>query len=1396
MNHSDKSNFDLSTKRKALLETLLVESGVRPHTSHTIPRRNATESIPLSFAQQRIWFLDRLNPGCAAYNIHEVLRLQGSLDQNALQQSLNEMVRRHEVLRTSFVALNDEPVQVVHPQQTVNLRVIDLQQLPAAEQQKQAINYSEEQGAGKFDLAQDPLLRATLVLLNPQEALLLLTIHHIVADGWSMRILSHELWTLYEAYSNRKTSALPELPIQYADFALWQRRWLKEDILQSQLSYWTKKLENCTTFLRLPTDRPRPTVQNFRGEREGFAVSADITNRLKSFSNSEGGTLFMTLLAAFNAILYRYTGQEDILVGTPIANRNRIEIENLVGFFANTLVLRTDLSNSPTFRDLFIRVRETALEAYSYQDLPFERLVEELHPERSLSYTPLFQVMFALQNISTHIPALSFLRVTRIPVNPRTAQFDLTLTMFESEQGLKGSFEFASDLFDASTIKRLAGHFILLLEEVSTDPGRRLSALKTLTEAEKTQILVEWNRTNVKRSDTACIHNLVTEQAQRTPEAVAVVHGKNSLTYRSLNESSNQLAAYLRKKGGGPERFVGLLMEPSIEMMIALLGILKTGAAYVPLDSNYPKERLAHILSNVEPDCILTQEHLRLNLPDTRSDVICFDSEWQKISLEDTELLDDNITPENPANVIFTSGSTGLPKGVVTLHRGLLNQSLAAMSYYEVKPTDRVLQFASLSFDVAAEEIFPTWIAGATVVLKTDPIFFSTQSFTRFIHEQEITLLNLPTSFWKEWAHQVHYLKEKLPTSLRTVIIGSEKAATTSLSKWYEIAGSKIRLINAYGPTETTVGSTVFDATNASDLADTYPSVPIGKPIANTQVYVLDSNLEPVPVGVPGELFIAGAGLARGYLKHPDLTVQKFIPNPFASEPGDRLYRTGDLVKYLADGNIQFLDRMDHQVKIRGFRVEPGEIEAVLRSHPSICEAVIMVREDTPGDHRLVAYLVPDDAHALEISGLRQLLKQRLPAFMIPDSWVILDSLPLTRNGKINFKALPSPDAGPVEQRPGYVAPRSPIELQLVKIWEKILGKKPVGISDNFFDLGGHSLLAVRLFTEIERIAEKNLPLVTLFQAPTIEQLTVILADSGWSPPWSSLVPIQPEGFEPPFYCIHGVGGNVVEYSQLAKHLGPNQPLYGIQAQGLDGKRPRHSSVEEMAQYYIDEIRKFQPQGPYYLGGSSFGGVVAFEMACQLRLQGEMIGLLALFDTNGPGYRKPLPTTSAFKQRLYSLRQRIDLHVGNLRLLEPELRAEYIQEKTEKVRRRIRIRMRYATSKVREMLGMSVLPKAIRNVQHSGRKAAKNYQPKPYPGRIILFRATQQPLGIYPDPNLGWGELALGGLEIHDIPGYHGAIIREPRVRVLAEKLIVCLREARKGLENGGGTHVSSSSLS
>jgi len=1057
-------------RRERLAELLRARAQQRPR------------SFPLSFAQQRLWFLDELEGGNTfSYNIPIALRLKGQLDQQLLEQSFKEIIKRHDSLRTTFEInrASGETEQVIHHSSQFRLESIDLTDIPEDQRLDRARLWAKEESSRPFNLSTGPLLRVSLIRLGDTDHLLLLTMHHIISDGWSVGVIVKELKAHYEAFTRGEKSPLPELPIQYADFARWQRNRMQGEVLEKQLAYWKKQLAGRLPVLELPTSRPRPARHTQNGAVRVWELPRDITDGVKSLTQTEGVTLFMTLLAAFKVLLLRYTGQQDMLVGTPIANRNRTEVEGLIGLFINTLVLRTDMSGDPSFRELLGRVKEVAFGAYGNQDVPFEKLVEQLQPERDLSRTPLFQVMFVMQN--NPMPGLKLGNVTMSPmiIEGETSKFDLTLSIMEEADGnMSGWLEYNTDLFDRPMIGSLIEHYNTLLRGIIANPDEKISCLPILPAAERQRLLVEFNDTAAKYPLDKCVHQLFEAEVERAPDALAVIFEGEKLTYGELNNKANRIARRLQALGVGPESLVGISMERSLEMAVAIFGIFKAGGAYVPLDPAYPKDRLAFMAADAGLKVVLTHSRILQELPDIKVTTLCVDKELETSGESDSPVSGDRQQVENIAYVIYTSGSTGKPKGVMTPHEAVTNMILWMQATYEMTPADRLLQKTALSFDPSVWEFFWPLVTGATLVMARPYAEKDGDYMVKTLQEQKVTVLQLVPSLLKLLVEQEGFENCR---DLRYVFCGGEALPAAVCERFLERL-PHARLTNVYGPTETTMHVTTWEC--RKDTLERI--VPIGRPVGNTQAYVLDQRMQPVPIGVPGELCIGGVQVARGYLNRPELTAERFIADPFSKQQGRKLYRTGDLTRFRPDGGIEFLGRIDHQVKIRGYRVELGEIESVLREHSTVADVIVMAREDVPGDKRLIAYVQRKPDQPLKSSDLHKHLVAKLPDYMVPSAFVLLDKMPLLSNGKVDREALPAPEYSRQALEEEYVAPRNEVEEALAKIFAEVLGVEKIGINDNFFLLGGHSLLATQVLTRLRETLQSDVPLRRIFEEPTV----------------------------------------------------------------------------------------------------------------------------------------------------------------------------------------------------------------------------------------------------------------------------------------------------------------------
>jgi aspartate racemase len=1320
------------------------------------------ETLPVSFAQQRVWFLDQLESENPPSNIVRALRLRGPLDAPALRKALNAVISRHQLLRARFVTVDGMPGQYLGESGALELKAVDVSRSAAAEREREIQTLIKKEAGGRFDLSSDLMLRGTLIKLQAEEHVLALILHRIATEEKSLRILWRDLAAFYDAFSGGKPPALPELPMQYADFAAAQRRYLEGEALANLLTFWKEKLAGLPR-LQLPTDRPRPPAQTFWAAKEPFALSRELSDALRALSCRNKVDLSVTLLAGFAILLHRYSRQDDVVLGTTVRGRSEGETADLIGLFDNHLPLRIDLSGAPAFHEVLRRARDAVSAACEHRALPFAKLLEELQPDRDFSRHPVFQAVFAFEDAPAEAVEMAGLEVSPMELDEETSEFDLTLSVRKAKDSLTARFLYNTGLFDAATVRRMSGHFETILQGIAADPSCPISEVPLLTSAERRQLLVEWNNTTRAYPGDKLLHELFEAQAERTPDAPAVILEDRALSYRQLNQRANQLARYLRKHGVGPDVLVGICVERSLDMLVAPLGILKAGGAYVPLDPAYPKQRLAFMLRDARVSLVLTQKHLSATLAQNGLQEICLDADWPVVARERPENLPLRGTAENLAYVIYTSGSTGKPKGVPITHRAVAIHSAACVERYELRPSDRVLQFASLSFDASAEELFPSWIAGAAVVLLHRQTL-TIPEFLTFLRQQRLSVVNLPAPYWHEWVLELPRASDDFPPELRLVIVGNDKVSPQRFAAWRKSVGDRVRWMNAYGPTEATITATIYEPAAANEARDS-ASVPIGRPMANKQVYILDRRLNPVPIGVPGELHIGGPTLSRGYLNRPNLTAEKFIADPFGLDPGARLYKTGDLARYLADGNIEFLGRLDDQVKVRGFRIELGGIEAVLSQHPAVRQAVITAREDAPGK-RLAAYVVAAEKRQAAAAELRSYLKEKLPDYMVPSAFVFMESLPLTPSGKIDRRALPAPSQTNGD-RSGYVAPSHSLERQLAAIWEEYLGVRPIGVRDDFFELGGNSLIAARMMYGIEKACGRKVPLSTLFEGATIEHLGKKILENRPAGGDSLLVQVQPSGGKRPLFFLHGdfYGGGFYCLN-LARALGEEQPFFALNTQGVNGgSMPR--SIEAMAASYIELLRSAQPQGPYVLGGFCNGGVVAYEMARQLTEKREKVDLVMMIGAD------------MLNTRFLSL-YRLTGVVGALLGLEPDERADLFA-----VWRDRSIRCALLLKKIlgrgSGVPGNFIAAEAgmegyDSHIELAYEKLLDRHVPKPYHGRVVLFWPVEERDQTRRDPTAGWAKVAPQ-IDVQMIPGGHVSSIFE-HVKGLAEKMRVCLDQA------------------
>jgi amino acid adenylation domain-containing protein len=1077
----------LSPKKRALLAQQLQQKAELQAKEPTIPQQPEADNYPLSFAQQQLWFLDQFEPNSPLYNTPIAIRMEGSIEFEYLEAALNEIMRRHQVLRTVFPAQEGKPVQVVQPFQPAPLTIEDISALPYAEREPYAQRLLIEKAQEPFHLAHDRMMRTLLIRLSEQEHILLVIIHHIVIDGWSIGILKREIIALYQDFRFHRPVSLPRLPLQYTDFAYWQLQRLQGEALEEQLSYWRTTLSGDLPVITMPTTRPRSSMPVFRGMRYEFMLPATLRAQLHTVSQRYGMTLFMTLLAGLSTLLYRYSGQDDILIGTPIANRTYTELEDLIGYFANTLLLRVDLSDNPRVDQLFKRVQEVTLGAYAHQDLPLEKIISELHSERNLSGTPLLQIMFVLQNAPFDRVEIPDLKLTSQAVDNGTAKFDLTFSFADVEGELAGAVEYNTELFDTAMIARMVLHFQHLLTSLATQTELTVAELPLLLPTERQAMLVEWNNTEAVYPDDQCLHQLFEQQVQMHLAQVAIICGAEQLTYKELNERANQLAHLLCEHGIGPDSIVGICLERSATLVVGLLAILKAGGAYVSLDANYPQERLAFMLEDSQISVLITHEDLLSRLPEHLATVICVDRDYAAIQQQLTTNPISGVGPDHLVYMIYTSGSTGKPKGVLLNHRGRVNNFNDFNQRFHVSSNDRLLSISSPSFDMLAYDVFGILAAGATIVLPEAEAEKNPLHWYELILRHKVTIWHSVPALLELLVDAVLDRDETTVLPLRLALLGGDWIPVSLPERLRKLV-NELQFISLGGATEASMDSTIY---HVNEVDPAWKSIPYGRPMANQRCYILDSHLQPVPIGVPGELHLAGFGLARGYLHAPEITDKKFIPNPLLEEPGARLYKTGDLARYLPDGTIELLGRIDFQVKIGGVRIELGEIESVLSQHPQLQTALVTARTDVHGHKQLIAYIVLQPDATVDLVQIRNFVQERLPEAMIPAAFIILDALPLTPNGKVDRRNLP--DTGQLDTKPtrGYVAPRTPVEQLLTEIWAQVLHVERVGIHDNFFASGGDSILSIQAIARANNRSIQITP-KQLFQHQTIAELATV----------------------------------------------------------------------------------------------------------------------------------------------------------------------------------------------------------------------------------------------------------------------------------------------------------------
>jgi amino acid adenylation domain-containing protein len=1322
-------------------------------------------TAPATESQKEIWLAvqmsDQANLACL---LSQSLRLKGQLNLSALQQSFQQLVIRHESLRTTFSG--DGSTILIAKSIDLTFSVIDLSSLNPQKQTQRVSDYTKQLLNEPFNLQHGSLFRVEILKLDEQDHLVIFIVHHIVCDGWSFGIIMSEIAKIYSALNQGADHNL-EQPEYFSEYAFLEKNKVGSSETAKTEEYWLQKFAKLPPAVDLPADSQRPLIRTFNSACENYTLPATLVDSLKQLGIKNGCSLTTTLLVAFEIFLSKLTGQTELVVGVPTSGQTTTGKYNLVGHCVNFLPLYSNVDTNSRFSEYLKARNSLILDDYDHQEFTFGSLLQKLSIPRDASRIPLITAVFNIDLDSSSKNNFDQLNVEASLNRGSFSTFEFFLNgAFTANGQIDLDCQYNTNLFNADTIQRRLSEFTSLLTHIVEQETQPICQLSLLSPAAAQQLLVEWNQTQVDYPQDQCIHQLFEEQVAINGDAIALVYQQEQLTYAELNQQANYLANYLLALGVKPDELVGIAIERSIETIVGILGILKAGAAYLPIDLAYPPERVAFMLENADVSILLTKEVLVEKLPPHELQILCLDADWPKISATSSSINpQSSAQPDNLAYVMYTSGSTGLPKGVCIPHQGVVRLVKSAQ-YIDFDNKQVFLQLAPVSFDAATFEIWGSLLNGAKLVLfpSDKP---SLAELGQIIQQQQITTLWLTAGLF-------HLIVDERLADLQPIqnlIAGGDILSLPHVQK--VLSTLNCRLVNGYGPTE----NTTFTCCHPISASSLSTSVPIGRPIANTQVYILDSLLQPVSIGIPGELHIGGDGLARGYLKLPELTAEKFIPNPFTGSA--KLYKTGDLARYLANGDIEFLGRIDNQVKIRGFRLELGEIETALIQHPGLREVIVIDsyacakgdREGRPGDKRLVAYIVIHQSpNPPTEKDLRAFLRSKLPDYMIPSAFVMVNNLPLTLNGKVDRRALPIPEYQRQDANNKPVAPRDDLEAQLTAIWQRLLGVQNISIQDNFFELGGHSLIAVRLFAEIEQIWGQNLPLATLFQQQTIEELAGVLRQEEWSAPWSSLVLIQAGAEKPPLFCIHPVGGNILEYYTLANYLGQDRPIYGLQSQGLDGKQQPFGSIEDMAKHYIQEIQTVQPHGPYFLTGYSFGGLVAFEMAQQLQAKGKEIGLLALLDSSAPNLPNRRPTFT----------QSLGIHISNLCQLTSKEQSSYILD---------RIAYRFSSKDQEDFLAKSLykpedLTPKLLNVLNCNIQAGENYTAKKYSGKMVLFRCQVQDLEHYLHPEFGWPDLVDGGVDVHLVPGPHFRMLKEPRIQFLAAELKLCIQKISMELES------------
>lgn len=1348
--------------------------GSPAHAVASAPHRRTIPSVtgprdqfPATAGQRRLWMLDQLIANPEVYNVFFFLRLAGKIDPDIAREALRETVARHEALRTRLVNDRGDLSQVVAPPGPVDLPVVDLRHLPAADRPAAAREQAAAESRRRFDLSSGTLWDVRLFVAADDESYLWVNFHHSVTDGWSVGVFFRDFGEFYAAGSEGREPVLPSLPVQYGDFAVWQRGHVETGEFQGQLEKWKEALRLPLAPLDLPFSKPRPPAQTFRGAVHSFTVPRELVAAVDALAERESSSRFLVGLATFQTLVHRYTGQADVLIGVPVANRQRSETRDVVGFFTNTLVFRTDLGGDPTVREVLARARRTRTEAFAGSDVDLEALVGVVQPPHDPSRQPFFQVVFQYQNIAIVPDRVGPLAAENVPVHNGTAMFDLRMVLEDApDGGLSIWVEYNTALFDPAAIERLADHYLVLLAAACANPDATVGVLALLTPAERHQIVREWNATAGDYPRNLCIHNLFEARAREQPDAVAVVAGGREVTYRELDERANRLARYLRAQGVSPGTFVGVCLRRSVEPLVAVLGILKAGGAYVPLDPVYPRDRLAFMLGDTQAPLVLTERALADRLPEGDARCLCVEQIATELAAFDPTAPEPVSGPGDVCYVIYTSGSTGRPKGVVLRHTAVVNVLDWVNATFQVGPRDRLLFVTSLSFDLSVYDVFGVLGAGGSVRVADEEELRDPARLVRVLRTEGVTIWDSAPAALQQLAPFFDRDRPRdRPDRLRLVMLSGDWIPVP-LPDQVRGAFPGASVVSLGGATEAAIWSNWYPI-GAVDPA--WPSIPYGRPIRNARYHVLDARMQPCPVGVPGELHIGGLVLADGYLNRPELTAERFVPDPLtaptpSSDPADthRLYKTGDLARYMPDGNIEFLGRMDQQVKVRGFRVELGEIEAVLGAHPAVRECVVKHHRDAGNHVYLAAYVVPHPGAAPRAEELAKFLQAKLPEYMVPAHFVALDALPLTPNGKVDRAALQAPDRAAAKPEAAFELPANDAERALLPLWEELLNVRPISVTDSFHDLGGHSLSAAVLVSRIEARLGHRVPLEALFAAPTIRGLAAVIMrklELGRG----CLVPLQPEGTQPPLFLIAGAGGHVFAFHQFARHLGPDQPSYGLKAVGVDGTEPPLESMTEIAARYLKEIVAARPDGPYVVGGYSIGAVIALELAIQLRAAGKEVPYVVVFDMLAPGYpRKPSPVRRAWRHLV--------------RFARAPGRLGYLRDRYRRVRGRILGALNLHWLDAPGVPGMDVVPQEnLKRVWGALTKARDRYWPSgTFDGRVILFASDTPedwPGCVFDDPMKGWGQWATGGVERHVVPAGHLEIFRESNQELVARLL-------------------------